>query len=173
VFSNMTLIGPFATATLPAGVAAPFQRGAHIRRNSAMSYFNSTIIGWRNGTRLEGDATAANATSNALEIKNSVLAGNLTSVDQSGLTAGNPFTTLAWLNTAGSGNAVQASAAGLLTSLNYVTFDPRPAAGSPLLTGAAFTSSKLSGTFFTNVAYEGAVGATDTWWQGWTRFMNR
>lgn len=173
VFSNMTIIGPFATASSAAGVAAPFQRGAHIRRNSAMSYFNSAIIGWRNGTRLEGDATAANATSNALEIKNSLLAGNLTAVDQSGLGTGNTFTTMAWLNTSGFGNAIQTSAAGILTNLNYVNFDPRPATGSPLLTGAAFTSTKLSGSFFTNVAYEGAVGPTDTWWQGWTRFMNR
>jgi hypothetical protein len=173
VFSNMTIIGPFATAKLSTGVAAPFQRGAHIRRNSSTSYFNSVMMGWRNGTRLEGDATVTNATSNSLEIKNSLFAGNSTTVDQSGLTAGNTFTTLGWLNTAGFGNTVQASSTGVLTNLDYVSFDPRPAAGSPLLSGAAFTASKLPASFFTNVSYRGAVGATDTWWQGWTRFMNR
>ena len=175
VFSNMTLIGPWANASATAGVAAPFQRGAHIRRNSALSVFNSAIIGWRNGMRLDGDLTVANAVGGSLEAKNNVLAGNLTTADQV-VTAGgaNPsFNTVNWLNTTGSGNSVQSAMTGLIGSYNYVSFDPRPAAGSPLLTGASFTSSKLNNTFFTQVAYEGAVGANDTWWQGWTRFFNR
>ena len=47
--------------------------------------------------------------------------------------------------------------------------DYTPMAGSPLLTGANFTQTKVA-SGFTVVAYRGAVGAGDTWWKGWTKF---
>jgi hypothetical protein len=176
VFSNMTLIGPFAYATASAGVATPFNRGAHIRRNSACNMFNSAVIGWRTGTRLEGEGTLGNANSNLLEFKNNHYAGNVVQADQSGAMAGGPlasFNTIAWLGTVGWGHTTAALSTGVLTNLNYLTPDPRPAAGSALLAGASFSSSKLTNSFFTQTTYRGAVGASDTWFQGWTRFFNR
>ena len=42
-------------------------------------------------------------------------------------------------------------------------------AGSPALTGAAFTDAKVTDAFFEKVAYKGAVGTTD-WTTGWANF---
>ncbi len=73
-FSNMTIVGPYANAA-PAATAAPYKRGAHIRRNSKISIFNSVFVGWPVGLFVDGALTEANATSNALEYKNNTIAG--------------------------------------------------------------------------------------------------
>jgi hypothetical protein len=52
-----------------------------------------------------------------------------------------------------------------LTAPNFL-----PKAGSPALSGAAFTGSDFSGvSFWTQVAYRGAFGA-DNWMANWTSF---
>ena len=51
-----------------------------------------------------------------------------------------------------------------LTAPNFL-----PIAGSPLLSGAAFTNSRLTDSFFTPVDYRGAFGTTD-WTAGWCNF---
>jgi len=42
-----------------------------------------------------------------------------------------------------------------------------------LLSGASFTDSKVSGTFFEKVDFRGAVGPSGSaeadWWKGWTK----
>lgn len=50
--------------------------------------------------------------------------------------------------------------------------DPSPAAGSPLLQGANFTTAPFNNTFFKKVSYRGALGTgADNWLQGWTNFI--
>jgi hypothetical protein len=49
------------------------------------------------------------------------------------------------------------------------TVDFNPATGSPALTGAAFTSTKLAGLTSTGT-YRGACASGDTWWKGWTKY---
>ena len=44
-----------------------------------------------------------------------------------------------------------------------------PQTGSPLLTGASFTDTLLSG-WFAQVSYIGAFAANDNWLTGWTCF---
>ena len=44
-----------------------------------------------------------------------------------------------------------------------------PATGSPVLTGASFTNTRLTNTFFTPVTYKGAFGTTN-WTSGWCNF---
>jgi hypothetical protein len=51
-----------------------------------------------------------------------------------------------------------------LTAPNFL-----PTAGSPLLSGASFTNTRLSDSFFTVVTYRGAFGTTD-WTSGWCNF---
>jgi hypothetical protein len=51
-----------------------------------------------------------------------------------------------------------------LTAPNFL-----PTAGSPALTGAAFTGSDLDVSFFTKVPYRGAFGS-DNWMANWTSF---
>lgn len=170
VFSNMTIIGPLFTPTTT--VAAPFRRGAHIRRNSRLSLFNSIVMGWPAagaGILLDGTTTESNAGNNDLEIANTIIAGCLSPLR---VNSGSTFNITAWFNNAAKGNSVlPANAEVNLQSFNsYTGFNPTPGTGSPALGGASFSSAKLTG--MQNVSYRGAVGSGDTWWQGWTRFFN-
>lgn len=170
VFSNMTIIGPMFTPTTT--VAAPFRRGAHIRRNSRMSLFNSVIMGWPSagaGILIDGTTTEANAAINDLEMANNIIAGCPTALR---VNSGSTFNISSWFNDAAKGNNILTANTDVnLVSFNsYTGFNPSPAAGSPLLGGASFSSAKLAG--MQTVSYRGAVGSGDNWWQGWTRFFN-
>ncbi|MFT6177939.1 MAG: hypothetical protein ACJA1W_000275 [Akkermansiaceae bacterium] len=48
------------------------------------------------------------------------------------------------------------------------SFDPRPATGSPLLTGAKTDVAAID-AFFANTDYQGAFSAEENWAAGWTR----
>lgn len=170
VFSNMTIIGPLFTPTTT--IAAPFRRGAHIRRNSRMSLFNSIVMGWPSagaGVLIDGTTTEANAANNDLEIANTIIAGCPAPLK---VNSGSTFNINTWFNDAAKGNSIfPGTTDANLTSFNsYTGFNPSPAAGSPALSGASFSSTKLAG--MQTVTYKGAVGSGDTWWQGWTRFFN-
>lgn len=168
VFSNITIIGPKFTPTTT--IAAPFRRGAHIRRNSRLSLFNSVIMGWPDaGILIDGTTTVANANAGDLDVQNVLLAGNTTQLKTT--VAG--FDVNAWFNTPAKNNATAAANtnAALQAPFNYVSFNPNPAVGSPLLSGASFTSAKLSG--MVNVSYRGACSGSDNWWTGWTKFFNK
>ncbi|HEX4875553.1 MAG TPA: hypothetical protein VFV31_02705 [Chitinophagaceae bacterium] len=170
VFSNMTIIGPLFTPSTT--IAAPFRRGAHIRRNSRMSLFNSVIMGWPSagaGVLIDGTTTEANAANNDLEMANNIIAGCPTALR---VNTGSTFNISSWFNDAVKGNNILTTNTDVsLVSFNsYTGFNPSPAAGSPLLGGASFSSTKLAG--MQTVSYRGAVGSGDNWWQGWTRFFN-
>ncbi len=161
VFSNMTIIGPAANGT----PVAPFKRGAHIRKNSRLSVFNSVFTAWPVGIFVDGVASEANATSNALEAKNNILADCVTPV-----AAGTKdFDAPKWFSTAAFSNKITVTLLDLkLTNVAYGTFDPTPAAGSALLSGADFSNAKLAN--FSKTTYVGAASGTDTWYKGWTKF---
>jgi len=170
VFSNMTIIGPLFTPTTT--IAAPFRRGAHIRRNSRMSLFNSIVMGWPSagaGILIDGSTTEANCTNNELEITNTIIAGCPSPLK---VNSGSSFNINTWFNDAAKGNTIFTANTdvSLASSNSYTGFNPSPATGSAALSGASFISSKLAG--MQTVPYRGAVGSGDTWWQGWTRFFN-
>ncbi len=189
VFSNMTILGPVNSGG--STVAGNFQHGAQIRRNSAISIFNSVILGYTEGVFYD-DAAPAGSTLNAsgnLVAGRSVFANNLI------------------YNSNGKGNQVKASnatALGIVTPLLTATtsanvfdataVDPKTVftdpykysadlvaaaarigtpnftvvAASAAASGAVFTNAKLT-TGFTSVAYKGAFGA-DNWASGWASF---
>ncbi|WP_457289194.1 hypothetical protein [Pedobacter sp. UYP24] len=187
VFSNMTILGPVGSNG--SSINANFQHGAQIRRNSAISIFNSVIVGYTEGIYIDDEKPAggtANVSAN-LVAGRSVFANNLV------------------YNSNGKGNQIKASnatALGIVTPLLTATaaaniFDPAILAGavfadpykysadlvastrvgtpnftlaaaSPAATGAAFTNAKLA-SGFTSVAYKGAFG-TDNWASGWASF---
>ncbi|MFY9310667.1 MAG: T9SS type A sorting domain-containing protein [Bacteroidia bacterium] len=64
VFSNITSIGPLrnGTVTLPSG--EKFERAFYIRRNSAISVFNSVAASWEKGVYLKDAGTVDNFTTN-------------------------------------------------------------------------------------------------------------
>ncbi len=106
-----------------------------------------------------------------MELRGIVIAGCTKSLD----TVGTSSTTLGSLTTFFTSNTAynnevktNTSDAGLIAPYGAgAAFDPSPAAGSLLASGAV-TSGKLGGA--TTVSYRGAVGVGDTWWKGWTKF---
>lgn len=169
VFANVTIIGPKQDAGT--AIAANFKRGAHLRRNTRTSIYNSIIMGYPTGLLIDGSKAATNLKAGDMELRGIVLAGNTKSLDTAGTTTtGLDLTTL--FGTAGWNNETKAATAdaGLTSPYGAGTaFDPTPAAGSIVLSGAA-TSAKLTAAGVTSVAYRGAVGSGDTWWKGWTKF---
>ncbi|MDR4892961.1 MULTISPECIES: hypothetical protein [Chryseobacterium] len=177
-FSNMTIIGPINSAA-PGSINALFQNALQIRRNSSISVFNSVFTGFPVGLFIDatkGAPTDNNIVGNKLFFENNILAGNTTPL-KFGPSTSTPTTyTLndltTWFNA--KGNTILASTADVKLAGAWApagtTPNFTPTAGSPLLTGGAFTNPKLA-TWFTQVTYRGAVkDATDTWYAGWTNF---
>lgn len=171
-FSNITVIGPRATATNIGN--SLYLAGAQIRRNSAMSLFNSIIMGWPIGLLIDasrGVPTDLNIPTSLL-VQNTILAGNTVAVKYSASTTAptgaTDATMLAWFNTPAYGNTILTASTDVLAApFNYATPDFTPATGSAALTGASFTNT---GAGFTSVAYRGAVGPGDTWFKVWTKY---
>jgi hypothetical protein len=166
VFSNISIFGPLKETTTVAD--ANYRRAAHIRRNSRKSVYNSLLAGYPVGLLVDGSKCEANATANSLAIRKTLLAG----CTQNFATAsGSTWDATAWFNTSGNGNQVLAdySSLGIVGSFNSATLSFLPTAGSALLSGADFTATPLTNSFFTPVTHLGAFGTTD-WTTGWTNF---
>ncbi len=185
IFSNITAIGPRATLNNIGNTL--FRAGAQIRRNSAISIFNSIIMGWPQGILIDattGTSTALNIEDSSLRLRNVTLAGNTVNVKFSGTagaTINSDATLTSWFTGAYYNNDLLAntSDAKLIQPYNYAAPDPTPFAGSngnqKILTGGGFTDAKFSGdTFFDQtVTFRGAIapaGPLATWWKGWTKF---
>jgi hypothetical protein len=166
VFSNMTIIGPRFTPTTT--FDPNFRRAAHIRRNSELSAFNSIFMGWPTGIKIDGDSCQRNADSARIRIKNSVVAGCPLSLDSTATTTSWGISN--WYNQAANSNTIYTANTDVQLSnpFNYNNPDFRPAAGSPMLSGASFTDAFLA-TGFTTVAFRGAFG-TENWTAGWSNF---
>jgi hypothetical protein len=181
IISNFTVIGP--RATLANVGNSNFRRGVHTRRNSAVSIFNSIIMGWPTGWNLDGSTgtpTDLNYSGTAPKafVSNSIFAGNSTQLTYSasvGAPTGWSNTDLtSYFNRTGGGNSIIATAAdaGLTAPFKYDnTIDFNPTIGAAAATGADFSLSKLSGNFFTTTTFRGAAGVGDTWWKTWTKFQ--
>lgn len=162
VFANVTLAGPQPTtgATLPAG-GNKYGVAVQIRRNSALSLYNSVIAGWPKGLDINGTASQANFADGTLRVMGTVLAG---------IPAGQEFLgtgTEGKFNESGSLNAVMANNSALQLHGNAFSLtapNSTPNAGSPVLSGSAAAPAGIEAT-----AYRGAFGTTN-WLQGWTNF---
>lgn len=166
IFSNMTLIGPRYTPTTT--YDPNFRRGAHIRRNSQMSLFNSIVMGWPTGIKIDGDSCQNNANNGLLKVKNTVISAAALNLDSAATTTA--WGISAWYGTAGWDNMIYAANTDVMLTnpFDYTNPNFRPSAGSPMLTGASFADPFLASGFST-VTYRGAFGADD-WTADWTNF---
>ena len=178
VFSNITVVGPRATASNAGN--SNYKRGMHLRRNTAISIFNSIVMGWPTGLLLyasTGTPTDANISAGRMVFANNIFAGNNAQFSYAASTsAPTGWTTqdlASYINRAGGGNTVLGAAAdaGLTAPFKYDnSVDFNPVAGSPAASGGDFTNAKMAAGFFTSTSYRGAAAVGDTWWKGWTRF---
>lgn len=192
VFSNMTVIGPRATLTNSGN--SLFLTGGQIRRNSGISIFNSIFLGWPSGITIDsrnGRVVELNIQDSTTRFKNNTIAGcgPVTGTDITSMQFIAPSTNTTLWNTDSVRNRflnpffnntilTNVSDAKMIAPFNYSAPDFVPFGGSngyqPILTGASFADTKLTG--FRTVTYRGAcdaAGPDANWWRGWTRFVNQ
>ena len=143
---------------------------AQIRRGSRLSLYNTVIAGWPYGIYIDGALgdSPAQATANTLQIENCVISGMGSNYKENATSLQG---TEAWFTAPAKNNTVFATNDLLMVTdpFNLTHPDFLPATGSPLLTGASFTNTRLTDSFFTPVTYKGAFGTTD-WTTGWCNF---
>jgi PKD repeat protein len=175
VFSNVSVFGPYCFNST---INSLYRRGAHLRRDTECSIFNSVFAGYPVGLLIESSNTQANATGDSLRIRNTVfaeMADTLAATSSANpnntngsFNIGNPSTSTGWFYTAGFNNSNPATVASLMiNNLNLTTPNLTLAAGSPLLSGATFTDSYVNNSWFTNVSYVGAFDGTNDWTDCW------
>ena len=151
-----------------------------MKSSCSTSISSSGFLGWPTGILVDaskGTPTDNNIRANTLFIQNSIVAGSATpvgySANASSPTGWNIDSARNWFLTPAYGNGIltENSEVKIAAAFNYNSPDFTPQEGSPLLTGAAFNNTKLTG--FTPVTYRGAVGPAGTadadWWKGWTK----
>ncbi|MDQ3141368.1 MAG: T9SS type A sorting domain-containing protein [Bacteroidota bacterium] len=160
-FSNVTIVGPGSTP------AADYRRAAHLRRNSEPGIFNTVLIGaYPVGVLIDGDSTIAKAQNGQLEIKNTYVAGQTELLK----TTNAAFNVVSWFNTSAFNNKTYPNSSDLNLQNPFNLADPNasPRFNSPALHGGAFTSPRLSGSFFDKVTYAGAFNGTSDWTCPWS-----
>ncbi|QMW04018.1 IPT/TIG domain-containing protein [Spirosoma foliorum] len=169
VFANMSnfAFNTTPTTTNTAKGTGAYQSGIYLRRNSAISIYNSVVYGYPVGVTLNGSGTGL--TSGTIDLKGVVLANVLTPIAGTGSISTDQAS--AYFTAAERSNQiVQASnlASLLINGANFTLTAPNflPQALSPLL-GSGTSGGKLINSFFTQVAYRGAFGS-DNWISGWT-----
>lgn len=181
IFSNMTMVGPYAGGASVKNVDGNYQHAAQIRRNSSLSTFNSVFVGYVDGIYIDDSkvktpgATSANFVSGSLVFKNNIVGyvknstnaikGENKSLFETLLQAANMFdNTLV-------GSALFAAPTKIASGFaDAGTPSFLPVAGSLAASGALFTDAKIANDpFFEKVTYRGAFGTTD-WTANWTSF---
>lgn len=185
VFSNMTILGPVGSGG--SSINANFQHGAQIRRNSAISIFNSVIVGYTEGIFFD-DALPAGGTLNSsgnLSAGRSVIANNLiynsnsksNQIKASNTTALGVISPLLTVSNTFDAAATAASiftdpykySADLVATARVGVPNFTVVAASAAASGALFTDAKLASGFDKTVTFKGAFGATN-WASGWANF---
>ncbi len=163
-FSNVTVVGPLANNRV-LGYGNSFNNGARIRRNSSTSIYNSIFMGWNEGVFVDGTRTGQKHQNDSMSFKNNILAGNLRAVNNSSFSGARAKVL--------SQNDSILSADGVLGNpFNYTNPNFAPVAGSPALTGAAFTDARVADAFFTKTPFRGAMGDNpdSNWTNCWCNF---
>jgi Secretion system C-terminal sorting domain len=182
VFSNVS-------AFLQGTPNSNYTRVMHLRRNTALSVFNSVFTGWPQGLFIDGASAQSNATGGSLVMRNNVLAGMTVNYGTNPATG---FNHQSFFEDAARGNQVFPAISAL--SLNADNFNAINSNGTPngtpdfgllaasvLTSGGSFADAKLTGagnsgpnSTFQVVSYRGAFGPASTagsnWATGWTNF---
>jgi hypothetical protein len=153
--ANLTFIG--------IGSSGSANTAINIRDNVEARIYNSVFVNYAKMIDIENDVGTP-----IPEIRNNLfwshLSGNNTPEGLNARPTGTVNTTAYWTNAANNNGIANP----MLRSISYTTdrgLDPRPAVGSPALTGPVQT---LSGSGLTQVNYKGAFSDTN-WAAGWTK----
>ena len=167
----------------------------HLRRNSALSIFNSIVLGWPRGIFIDassGTPTDLNITNNLLKIQNVTIGSNgdniKYSVSSTSPTGASDESILSWVSTSSYKNVLVTDAvdAGLVgpyastpdfkpsqSTYNSGTFNGSLGSINEFNfnSNASFSDTFLQDAFFNQVNYRGAAslsGTDSNWWINWT-----
>jgi len=169
LFCNITVVGPMPTPDFT-GFNSNYKRGAHLRRSTLTSIYNSIVMGYPTGLFIQSQNSANDALANNLQIENTIFTGSqsgkLLSSDVSG------FDITSWFNTASFNNKTFATSAevGLIDPFKADGPNAAPQIGSVAATGASFTNARLLESFFTPTSFVGALDPADRWDLSWTNY---
>lgn len=171
VFTNISDFAFSSTPTIAntAKGTGAYKSAIYLRRNSAISIYNSLFYGYPEGLRVESMGLGTGLTNNLIDLKGVVLANVLTPVVGAGVITTDQTT--AYFTNASRGNQIVQTtdlASLLLNGSTFILTGPTftPQTGSPLL-GSVVTGGKLTSSFFTSTTYRGAFGS-ENWTAGWT-----
>jgi hypothetical protein len=153
IFSNVTLVGPKGNGSIVLPVGEKFEKAFRLRRNTAVSCFNSLVVGWEKGLSIEGTAVVNNVNGDSLVFANNTLTNLVPNTNYINNTSGTPPVSdgttdswyLSWWNADGNDTTstlAQVSWVNLFTPLG-TTPDARLAAGSVAGSGASFIHPKF------------------------------
>jgi hypothetical protein len=165
IITNVSIFGPKKTSST--SVNSNYKRAAHLKKNTALSAYNSLFTGFPVGLKIEATSTGSNAINGTLQVENNIFAGCPQLMDTAGLQT--TFNWLGWFYS--SGNISYTNSMDVMAGdpYNYTNPNLLPAAGSPLLSGADFSNANLQDPWFTPTTYRGAFGTTD-WTACWAEF---
>lgn len=178
VLSNFTVIGPNNAA----GTSVDYGWSMRWRRGCQFVLANSVVLGGqKGGFRIQEDSTIAYYLEGTSRFYNNLINSYGPVVDAEARTvAGFPSYSA---TDAAADNAIvtplltgrdkstilnAAADAQLSAPFNNAAPNLKPAAGSPLLSGALFDITQLNDSFFDKVSYRGALDASNDWTAGWT-----
>ena len=170
IFVNGSVFGPKVTTSTT--INSLFGHAMQLRRGTRISIYNTVFAGWPYGMYIDGALgdSPAQANNNVLQIENCVMSGMANSYKTNATSLQSPdawfLSTIPARNNSilSTNDLLQVTSPFNLTAPNFL-----PVSGSPLLTGASFTNTRLTDSFFTAVAYKGAFGTTN-WTSGWCNF---
>lgn len=165
IFSNVTLIGPlygesagkadndifYVTEDAANGAkGGTFQAAMHIRRNSSLNVYNSVFTGWPYGLFLD-------KSNEGVVVKNVVLAGMWESFKDE--------TSETYFKKEGLNNTILVSSNDVIAkNADYTSVVVEK------VSGADFSDTALTNSFFEKVNYKGAFDGTNDWTKGWANF---
>lgn len=184
VFSNITVLGPIDKRG--AGRSSNYQNALHFRRSAGVSLFNSVIVGFPTGFRVDGGQTAAHYRNGDAVVGYNVLLIDSANVANRYKGSGGSTDSAAkaiWETIGPNNQTIVDTNLAILAGYNrsnpmpffrFIEGQANPnlqlPAGSPLATGADFSHPKLSGGFFETVSFRGALRPGSNWTAGWTNF---
>lgn len=146
VFSNVTTVGPLGNGSITLPTGEKFEKAFRIRRNSAISVYNSLVTGWEKGLSIEGASTEDNIIGDTSNFSHNLLI-NIPSGANAVTAVASFYTTFFGLEANDSTKTIaQVNWVNLFTPLGTAP-DARLNTGSVAATGASFTSPEFVGGF--------------------------
>ena len=162
-FSNVTIFGPIQGGGNV--INANYKRGAHLRRSTQEDIYNSVILGYPVGLKIENTNTGVSALAGDLQFNNNILAGCTLPLETASTDVS--FVIDAWYAASYSDIYPTVADAAYVNPYTLTAPDFRATNISSVLVGANFDNLP---DFFVPTTYRGAFDNNAPWTNCWTEF---